>query len=505
MGPARRRVRLGLIAAIAAAVACGPRPVQEPSRLVVAYPYTTSTLVSFRSAAEIPSSILRNAYEPLVDLAADLSIVPCLAESWYNPDELTWVFTLRRGVRLHDGRTMEAPHVAEFLRVMISDPSVQRGPGRLLTSVEAPDDLTLRLRTARPVGWLPPHLARVLIGLEGDAGRPPVGTGPYRITRWAPGRDIEMEAFAGHRDGLAPIRRLIFRAIPDQREAVQRLRAGEVDLVLDPPLDDWLALRAEPRMTTFERPSLRVVYLGFDSMPVGRGSPVRDRRVRRAIQTAIDREALIEGPLRGQAILATAFAPLELFGAGRAWPWPTRDTAEARRLIRAAGAATAEAVHLDFQARAFPQIEAVAETIRSQIEQIGLRVELRPRELGAGPRPPGTDLYLLGWLHSFGDAGISYEYLVHTPSTGSLGALSSYSNPDVDRLLAEAARPIPMPDRRADLDSVADLLREDVAILPLYRPYDRWVYASGLEFEPRLDRRVRAREIRWKPGAAPTR
>src|SRR5206468_7312275 len=121
----------------------------------------------------------RNVYEPLVDLDADLAAAPGLADSWENPDELTWVFRLHPGVRLHDGRPLEAAQVAQALMKARYDPASRRTSEiNAVVSAEAPDSRTVVLRTGKPCGPLPNRISGVLLAFDpAEPGGRPSGTG----------------------------------------------------------------------------------------------------------------------------------------------------------------------------------------------------------------------------------------------------------------------------------------------------------------------------------------
>lgn len=110
-----------------------------------------------------------------------------------------------------------------------------------------------------------------------------------------------------------------------------------------------------------------------------------------------------------------------------------------------------------------------------------------------------TAFYLLGWMSESGDAGLSYEYLLHTPGGGfGQDNAGGYSNPEIDGWLEEAARRVEPIGRKRLLVAVAERVQEDVSVVPLYRQNDVYAIASGLEFEPRLDRRIRGARMRWR-------
>jgi peptide/nickel transport system substrate-binding protein len=233
------------------------------------------------------------------------------------------------------------------------------------------------------------------------------------------------------------------------------------------------------------------VYLGFNTL---RGAspaqnPLRDRRVRLAIAQAVDREALLRGPLADVGAPANELVPRQVFGSHGTLLPPPSDPAASRGLLSSARARFERPLFLDWEQNRYPGIDAVVVAIGKSLQAVGVPVALRPRKAGVLlPRQEfdaDVDLYVRGWLNSAADAGASY------------GSLSSYSNPEVDRELAEAARPGSPVERRAHLTAVARIVHDDVAIVPLYRQVDRYAYAAGLEFQPRLDRRIRAFEMRW--------
>ncbi len=469
----------------------------------MAYPNGPGDLVSYRSADESMNSILRNAYEPLVDLDANLRLVPCLATTWYNPDDNSWVFELRQDVRLHDGRPLTADLVAEFFNRARTDPGSVRVPSGLISSIEAPSAHTLVFRTRRPVGWLPTQLARLLVSVPGKvAGAIPVGTGPYLVRDWTARGDTVLDAFGGHRDGAPSIKSLVFRVIPDGHQAVQQLRDGRIHLMLDAPLEDWPGLVGAPGLTTFGQSGLRVVFLGFNTLRPG--SPLGDARVRRAIALGIDREAILEGPVKQGSEPIAELLPSEVFGYHGGIEGLPFDPDTSRRLLAQVGPGSARPLRLEYDPGRYPGIDAVASRIVANLKAVGLEVQLASlasqslrSRLDA---PQGADLFLLGWLHSAGDAVGSFQYLVHSPGGGSTGVLSGYSNPEVDHLLEGAAGPASLSERMSMLRQVAEILHREVAVLPLYRQIDRYAFDARLHFTPRRDRRIRAFEIHWHSG-----
>lgn len=507
-----RRVRSALfIVAVLLLPVCRRDP--GPSRLVVAYPSGPITLLPHASTnEEFTTSIFGNVFETLVGLDENLGLRPGLAESWHNPDDLTWVFRLRRGARLHDGRLLEGRHVVESLERARSDPeSTCQAELTAVAGIEAPDPDTVVIKTRFPFAPLPNRLTNVPIWAKALSGGPPVGTGPYRIHTWTIHGDTVLEAFDQHHGGAPSLRIVEFKVVPDTLERLRLLREGKVNLIVDVPPEQIAALQAEPTLRTVARQGLRVMFLAMDcarskssylSIPE---NPFRDARVRRAVALAIDRGALVKGPLGGHATVVDQVIAPEVFGYHASLPERPFDPAEARRLLREAGHGNGFDVDLDFMPGKYQAIEAIVAHVAANLAE--LRIRIRPR-----PYPPSvfldrierrdTAFYILGWISNSGDAELTYEYLLHTPGGGfGLENGGGYSSPPVDRFLELAAGRLRPEERRPFLRQVAETILTDAPVIPLYRQTDLYALSKDVEFTPRLDRRIRAARIRWRTGS----
>lgn len=503
-------MRRGLALAVLALL-LGCRQTIVPRGLVIAYPLGPASLVPYAANEELSLSVLGNVYEPLVALDADLALVPRLAESWHSPDDLTWVFRLRQGVRRHDGRPLEARDVVASLLRARSDPaSKQQTALAVVESIEATDTQTVVVRTRRPFETLPASLSGVLVSVDArppDQG--PVGTGPYRIQAWTPGGTTVLEAFADYWGGAPPIPFVEFRALPDVGERLRQLRSGRVHLVVDVPAEEMAALGADRRLRTASRKGMRVLFLAMDcarevSPYVGPGrNPFRDPRVRRAVALAVDRQALVSGPLGGLAEVVDRLATAEEMGGapGPLSPKPA-DPEEARRLLAIAGYGRGFDVTLDFVPGKFRAIEEVVRSIVAELGRVGIRAVPRdgpPYEAMGRIASQDTSLYLVGWMSDSGEASLSYAALLHSRG-GGFGAYNNggYSDPEVDRLIEEASARHAPGERDEVLQRVAEKVASDVPVVPLYRQVDLYAIARELEFTPRLDRRIEAATIRWR-------
>ena len=491
-------------AALAVLAACRAASPPELSQLVVAYPSTLTVLHPALASDEFSYSISSNVYEPLVDMDAHESLRPGLAVRWHNVDDLTWRFDLRPGAAFHDGRPVDASAVAASLERARLDPAL-----RSVTSFEpverfsAPSASTVEVRTRFPVPDLAARLTELGIWAEpARSGAALEGSGPYRVASWTPGGDVVLARVRG----TGP-ERLVFRAMPTAAERVDALRRGEVDLIAEVPAQQVAELRAAPGLRVVESRGLRVLFLGMNCEAAERAdlappsNPFRDARVRRAVGLAIDRRALVDGPLGGFAeVLDQAVAP-EVFGYAKDLPQLVHDPPESRRLLAEAGVAAGFETALDFVPGKYRDVERVVDALVADLGVVGIRVTPRP---AAYPQfldrvdRRDTPFYLRGWSTSV-SAGQTYDILLRSPA-GGFGSSNAggYSNVELDALLESAGREPDDAKRLAVLRRAADIIRADMPLVPLYRQFNLYAVRSAVGFEPRLDRTVRGDEISWR-------
>jgi peptide/nickel transport system substrate-binding protein len=478
------------------AVACSSRADRERG-LVVTIPASLQSLYPHTQHEEYALSVLANVYDSLVEQEADLRLVPGLAQSWETPDDNTWVFRLREGVTLHDGRVLDAPLVAAALQRAQHDPDSRTAvEGHVVRTIDATDARTLVVKTVRPVAS--PSFATSFLWI--DCNGEPCGTGPYRVESWSRGGDVTLVAFERHWRGRPAVGRLRFQVLPEAEARVAALREGRAHLAMDPPAAALPALLADPDLTTASRPGLRVIFLGLRVQARdGESEPLADLRVRRALSLAVDRAALVKDALGGEAEIANQLVSPEVFGYAQALEPLAHDPAAARALLAEAGASGAR-LELHYAAQKYRAIAAVADAVASDLGEVGLTVEPRPwdpAEFSARHARGEFRLWLRGWM-TVRHAGLSYDYLLRTRA-GVMGGenVGGYSDPTVDDAL-ERAEGLQNDRARRQLFSYAAYRAYDaLPYIPLYRQNDLYAASGAIVFRPRLDRRVLGRELAW--------
>jgi peptide/nickel transport system substrate-binding protein len=160
-----------------------------------------------------------------------------LAESWSTPDPLTYVFHLRRGVRFHDGRPLNASDVKATFDFLMNpaNKSPKRGASRLVTSIDAPDDATVIFHLGEPYASFPGNLIRPTTGIVpanagADFSRHPIGSGPFRFVQQTQDEDVVVERNSDYFHGAPQLARVRFRVVPDAVVRALELRKGSADL-----------------------------------------------------------------------------------------------------------------------------------------------------------------------------------------------------------------------------------------------------------------------------------
>lgn len=335
-------------------------------------------------------------YESLIEWDAKLNQRPALAESWKVVDNKTIEFTLRKGVRFHNGKEVTAADCKYSFEKQLNPPL----PGSVATTSQVPSiesaevvsKYVLRLKLKKPDARVFGYLAWTrysAIVPEGmydqvNAAREGIGTGPFRLVSFVPGQGTEYAAFTNYRKkGLPYLSQLSLPTLPDEQARIAALRAGAIDgCTLSP--DSAKTFQGNSNFKVLRGLTAAFRELQF-TQKVGENKPWSDKRVRQAVNFAINRQAIIDLVYSGFGEYSGHVPP----GYG---PWPlTRaelrnkylkfDLAKARALMKAAGFANGFEVTMSTFSTPldFGQVAAV---IKSQLKQIGIEVSIKAEEPG---------------------------------------------------------------------------------------------------------------------------
>ena len=417
-------------------------------------------------------SVVHSVYDALVQYAPDGSLEPVLGESLSLTDPLTYEIRLRQGVRFHNGEPFDARSVA-FSVAHIQDPATQsqlRETFLVIERVEEVDPITVRLRLAQPAPWLPAQMAAWLAMLPpdyaadraNDFGANPVGTGPYRFAGWERGSRVELarnpDYVAGSPKGRAIAERVAFRFVPDGGTRVADLLAGTAGLVRGVPVDEIEVVREGGGEVVAQPLSGSAwVRIATDA------APFDDVRVRRALNHAVDVDAIVAALVGGNGRrLANFFVEGGLGFDPELAPFPY-DPDGARRLLAEAGYADGFETVLEHTGT---ERDDVVAAIAGQLEEVGVRVETRPVEIATfnatWADPAAAPLRFATWRPLF-DPFTLLNLIV-----SERGFLSRHANPTTQPLIDTGAAEADAARRAEIYRELGRVLRDEPAAIYLY-------------------------------------
>ena len=462
--------------------------------LVVGSIGDASRLLPILATDSASGDIVGLLFNGLLKYDEQLRIVGDLAESWTVDDGgLTLTFTLRPGLRWHDGAPLTAEDV-RFTYEQLVNPAVRTpfsSGYELVHAVEVLDARTVRIRYREPfapaleswmMGVIPRHL---LAGVDLNTTpllRRPIGSGPFRFVRWKTGELIELAAHDGYFEHRPHLDRYLYRIIPDQATLFLELLTAGVDLAGLTPLQyrrqtDTPFIHQAFRK--FRYPSFGFTYLGYNLQD----ARFRDVRVRQAINAAIDKQALVDGVLFGLGRVATGPYPKESWAYDPDVAAGPYDPARARALLAEAGWADHDGdgwLDRDGQPFRFTLLtnqgnevrRQVCELVQQQLKAVGIEVKVTVIEWSTfvhefidQRRFEGV---LLGWSLSR-DPDL-YD-LFHSSKTkeGEYNFVG-YANPAVDALLEQGRRTFDQAERQRIYREVHRRLADDQPYTFLYVP-----------------------------------
>ncbi|MCF6412003.1 ABC transporter substrate-binding protein [Pseudalkalibacillus salsuginis] len=433
--------------------------------------------------------VIKNVYDTLVEYGEqDTEINPSLAEEWdVSGDGLTYTFKLREGVKFHNGDDFNAEAVVKnFERWMNSGDAgkfayyasmfggFKGDEGHVIKSVEAKDENTVVFTLNRPQAPFLKNLAMTpfSIGAPSEFDNletQPVGTGPFKFVDWKRNDRITLEKNEDYfKEGLPKLDKVIFRAIPDNSNRLNALKTGEVHLIDGVNPSDVAEIEQAEELKPFFRPSMNVGYLGFNTEM----EPFNDKKVRQALNHAVDKDALIKAFYEGQAEPAKNPMPPVINGYNdEIDPYPF-DLEKAKELLAEAGyedGFKTELWAMPVPRPYMPDGKKAAEAIAANFAKIGVEAEIVSFEWGTyleKTQKGEAPMFLLGWTGDNGDADNFLYTLLDKDTIGS-NNYSRFANDELHDILIEA-QSTPEEDKRAELYKEAQvILHEEAPWVPL--------------------------------------
>jgi peptide/nickel transport system substrate-binding protein len=467
------------------AVAGAPGPAWGQGHLKVALQGDLSDVDLHMTTHYVSRVALLNVYEMFYTLGEDLSVKPMLADSHaVSPDATVYTFKLRKGVKFHNGKTMDARDVVYTFRKAMAKGCRSNEFKQLVKDVAAVDADTVRVTLNAPSGVFVSALANVIcpfvIYPDGEAERQggtitkPVGTGPYEFVEWKKDAYLRMRKFRDYAadsrpaSGLAGRKVAImetvdFIPIPDSSVRAAAIERGDVDIAIELNVEDVARMKGKPGLVVAARPGI-----AFDDLRWGfkKGLFKDSPKLRQAVAHAIDKEELSKAVTGGQGKPVSAGFPAGMPFHGALHdqdPYARPNLARAKQLMQEAGYRGQEVV---LTAHLVPdRIAQGAVVIQGQLQAAGFNVKVQTLESAALQKTFNDgdfELFYSG-LTPRPDADIYYcQFNMSTTSQ------AGYKNPEYDRL-CEAGRRALRPEERAKIYAELEQLRRtDLPYFPTY-------------------------------------
>ena len=465
-------------------------------------------------------------FERLTARNKDLQLIPSLALSWEPRSPTVWRFNLRRGVTFHDGTPFTADDVvfsfdraklpSSNFKVFATPTGKIRRVDEFTVEIEipVPTPASVLLENVNAVrivsrAWCEKHGAQkpqdFKTGEETYASRVANGTGPFMLAK----REAEVATVLrknakwwgltqGRFEGN--VEEVVYRPIKSDATRMAALVSGELDLVLDPPLQDIPRLKRDPQLRVIEGPENRVIFLVMDQeraelkySSVKGANPLKDLRVRQALYMAIDVEAIRRQVMRGLAVPTGAMIPTARSSDASLEPrLLPHDIARAKALLAQAGYPNGFELGLDCPNNRYVNDERICTAIAGMFAKVGVKVRLNtmPRaQFFQKVDQFDISMHLYGWGGAAVDPGFTLTPVIHSRDGKGKGDFNSgrYVDPALDAMIDAAEVEMDAVKRRATMVQAFQRVRENIYTIPLHRQMIPWATRANVEVVHRPD------------------
>ena len=465
-------------------------------------------------------------FERLTTRAKDLTLIPSLATSWEAKSPKVWRFHLRKGVVFHDGTPMTADDVVYSIRRAQLPSSNFQVFATPLGTARRIDAHPVEIETAAPspAGVFLENVNSVRImsrtwcerngaqkpqdfktGEETYSSRHANGTGPFVLVK----REAEVVTLLrrnprwwgdaeGRREGN--VDEIVYRPIKSDATRMAALVSGELDLVLDPPLQDINRLKSDRAIRVVEGPENRVIFLVMDqerddlkySNVKGR-NPFKDLSVRQALYHAIDVQAIQRLIMRGMSLPTGSMVPTAAMSPPQLEQRLLQhDPAKARRLLAEAGYPQGFELGLDCPNNRYVNDERICTALAGMLAKVGIKLRLN-----AMPRAQffqkvdqfDISMHLYGWGGAATDPGFTLTPVLHSRDGKGRGDFNSgrYKDPILDALIQGAEGEMDPVRRRGMMLEALQRVRQQIYVLPLHRQVIPWATRANVKVHHRPD------------------
>ncbi|MDN3520338.1 ABC transporter substrate-binding protein [Halomonas ramblicola] len=468
-------------------------------------------------------AFLHHIYEPLVRYNQNLEIEPALATRWEKVEPDRWRFTLRQGVKFHDGSEFTAEDVVASLERATHPDSPIRGNLPAVAGVERVDDHTvdIHLNGSYPLllndltnvyvldkQWMSEHGALQPIdpskGEQSYSTTHTNGTGPFVLETRRPDAETVLTVNEKWWDEAEHnLTRIEFTPIASDATRVSALLSGQIDMMLSVPLQDIARLENAPGIQILETPGLRTIMLAFNQSPAtledngAEGNPLQEVKVRKALYQAINMELihdkLMRGKSRNAALPVAPAVPGYAAELDERYPY---DPEAALQLLAEAGYPDGFSVGLDCPNDRYVRDEEICQAISAMWARIGVETRVNARNASNHWQEAlngGSDIWMFGWatLPMLDSFSILSQVLSSPHDKYGAWNPGGYHNPEVDALIEKISVAQDEQERLSMIDQAFELSKADIPLLPLHQQPLIWATNDDIQVPQTPDNKVR--------------
>lgn len=399
-------------------------------------------------------SVQSTMYEGLLTFTDKMEPVPLLATEYkFNDNATELTFTLREGVTFHDGSPFNADVVKANLDFVLDEKNglARRNFFSFIKEVVVKDPTHVTIVATSPNSTMLSYLAHPAASMKSlevikkkqadpnfNLDRTPVGTGPYKFSEWKDNQYVKVVPFDNYwnKDLKAKAESIVYKPVTEASTRINMLKAGETDIVTKLPTLNAKEIASDSKFNVFTGPSLNVYYVGINM----REKKYQDKKVRQAMNYAINKDDLIAGVLDGYGKVADSPIAPNTYGYAQQKVYEYNPDL-AKKLLSEAG--VKDGFEATLWTRNSSEFIAIAENVAMQLGKVGVKAKVQAFESGTLfdmlDNNKGTDLWIGRWSPGTGEVDYGIRPNFHTKSFGPANNNSGfYSNAQVDKLLDDA-------------------------------------------------------------------
>jgi len=420
---------------------------------------------------------------------------PRLAVSHKLINETTWEFPIRKGVKFHNGAPLTAKDVKfSFDRAL--DPQTKTFFMPFISTIKEVkiiDDFTIQLITSGPDPLLLKRLSFSLFIFPADLFKEkgaeaffqhPVGSGPFKFVSWTRNDRMILDANEEYWDGAPKVKRVIFRPVPEVATRIAELQTGNADIITSIPPFLVPPLKNSPNTVVQSIPGGRIMFLYINCYADG---PLKDKRVRQALNYAIDRKAIIDNILKGSGVqMAVNLTPLHFGYDPDLKPYPY-DPEKAKKLLAEAGYASGLKLVFNTPSGRYILDKEIAQAISGMFNAVGIQTDIKVHEWGTYTQiltgRKLQDIGFIGWALVLGDADSTF-FPYFTPES----VFSYYSTPELKEKIVKARSILDQQKRMEIYKEIQKDIYEESPLVYLHQQIDHYGVAKRVQgFQARGD------------------